>query len=192
MEKTHDQSKGQVALRLCFTQHFFISTLIVAGYSKTATDETEEKRERFTGVGNWSVNRIRVGQALSVVEAARDKPNKPNKPEVITTPLVHVWPDGFTVEMDRQNQVKTVYGDTLNIGTVNVVSGGVSAAQTQQILGEGKEKVFRSPKSSGVISTGDVVSGKSLTYARNGAYLYLRSIEAISLPRCRCRCTTRI
>ncbi len=146
---------------------FFISILIVTGCTKTATDVGEEKRERFTGGGAWSVNGIQVGQALSVVEAAR---GKPNKPEVVATPPVYAWPDGVTVGMDERNQVKTVYGNTLKIGAADVVNGGITVAQTQQILGEGKEKVFRSPKGSGVISTGYVASGKSLTYARDGAY----------------------
>lgn len=145
----------------------FICTIALSSCYKTATDDGEAKRGRFTGAGAWSVNGITVGQALAVVEDAR---GKSNKPPVITTAPVYIWPDGVTVAVDKNNQVQSVYGNTLNIGAASVVSGSISSAQTQQLLGDGKEKVFRSPKGGGVISTGYVVSGKTLSYERDGAF----------------------
>ena len=149
---------------------FFISTLIVTGCTKTATDSGEEKRERFTGAGAWSVNGIKVWQTLSSVKEARGKPNQ----SVVTMAApIYTWPDGVVVEAHEKLQVKTVYGTVLNIGATVVISDGLSTAQTQQILGDGIKKVFRAPRGSGVISTGYVLTGMSLTYERDGIFFVL-------------------
>jgi hypothetical protein len=148
----------------------FLACVALAGYYKTANNDGGERRTRFTGVGAWSVNGIKVGQTLAEVEALLGKHNPtPTKVQ----PSVYVWPDRVMIELDTNQRVTTVYGNTLIIGDTKVIEGTLSHSQAQQILGDGWKKVFHSPKDSGVLSTGSVVSGTSLTYAREGGFFLL-------------------
>lgn len=143
------------------------AVLSFSACEKTATDDDADKHPRFTGTGAWSVNNIKVGQTYTELEADRGKPN----PSYEGIPAsVSVWPDSVTAVFDASKRVLTVYGTALYIGAIRVAAVGLSAEQTQQILGEGKKKVFRGPKGSGVISTGYVVTGTTLTYERDGVY----------------------